>query len=244
MSKKTLLLILGLFSILTFWGMFNNPHHLIVIFIIILGLILNNHFKDGRGGFFLWLSIFAIIYLILSNPFFFVGLILLVVYITNNHPELSALFQTVFSEKSKKTGKSDFIIVDFNESDQIPNKIKKNKWFGNDKESSKSVYSWEDTNYTKLIGNSVFDLANTLLPREQNVILVRQGIGNVKILIPEGTAVSIDFSGLIGKFLIDESEYYLLNENYKWYSDNYLAQDRKVKVVVNLLVGNLEVVFL
>ncbi len=119
MSKKTLLLILGLFSILTFWGMFNNPHHLILIFIIILSLILNNRFKNGRGRFFLWLSIFAIIYLVFSNPFFFVGLILLVVYITNNHPELSELFQTVFSEKSKKTGKSDFIIVDFNESDQI-----------------------------------------------------------------------------------------------------------------------------
>ncbi len=194
--------------------------------------------------FFLWSFLLSIAYLVFLSPFFLITLILMILYFTNNHPELSELFKDVFSEKSNKKGNNDFIIVDFDQTPHVPNKIKKNKWFGNDEQSLESIYSWEDLNYTKLIGNSIFDLANTLLPREQNVILIQQGIGNVKILIPEGTAVSIDFSGLVGKFTLNHSEYHILNENYKWYSENYLIQERKIKIVVSILIGELEVIFL
>ena len=244
MNKKVLLFAMALFALLTFTEMFNDSYFFIILFIAIISFVLKNKFPKKMEKYFLWFFLLSIIYLVFSSPFFLITLILMILYFTNNHPELSELFREVFSEKSKKKGNNDFIIVDFDQSPHIPNKIKKNKWFGKDKQSLESIYSWEDLNYTKLIGNSIFDLANTLLPREQNVILIQQGIGHVKILIPEGTAVSIDFSGLVGKFTLNHSEYQLLNENYKWYSENYLIQERKIKIVVSLLVGELEVIFL
>lgn len=244
MNNKLLLFAMALFAILTISEMFNNSYFFIVFFIAILSFILKNKSSKKMGKFFLWFFLLSIIYLVFSSPFFLITLILMILYFINNHPELSELFMDVFSEKSKKKGDSDFIIVEFDQEPHIPNKINKNKWFGKDEQSLESIYSWEDLNYTKIIGNSIFDLANTLLPREQNVILIRQGIGHVKILIPEGTAVSIDFSGLVGKLTLNHSEYHLLNENYKWYSENYLKQERKIKIVVSLLVGELEVIFL
>ncbi|MDN6162295.1 MAG: cell wall-active antibiotics response protein LiaF, partial [Atopostipes sp.] len=94
------------------------------------------------------------------------------------------------------------------------------------------------------IGNTTFDLGKTLLPREENIILIRQAIGKVKILIPEETAVSVDFSVSIGRIILDSTEYSLVNENFTWHSTNYYSRDRKIKIVSNLLIGELEVIFL
>lgn len=123
-------------------------------------------------------------------------------------------------------------------------KITRNKWLGEDSDSIDSIYSWEDVNFTKAIGNSVFDLGNTLLPKGQNLILIRKAIGNTKIIIPEGIAVSLDTSLLVGNVVIKGEEYTLLNENFKWHSENYETDNRKIKIVLNVLLGDLEVIFL
>src|SRR5699024_5235272 len=99
-------------------------------------------------------------------------------------------------------------------------------------------------NFTKLIGNTIFDLGNTLLPKDNNIILIRKGIGKTKIIVPEGIAISLNISMLIGKVRIGNEEIDLKNETFHWYTDNYQENNRKIKLVSNVLIGEVEVVFL
>ena len=245
MKSKKWQFIFVLLSILVLFQNWSNRFTGLPLLIMFIGVfVLRQEFIKKHQSFFWWSFSFIIIYLIFKSPFLILITILFILYFMSNHPKYLELFASVFSKKNRLKGKNDFIMVDFYKEGKIPNNIIKNKWIGTEDKTVKAIYSWEDVNFTKLIGNSVFDLANTLLPREQNIILIRQGIGNVKILIPEGTAVAIDFSGLVGKFILNHTEYSSLNENFKWYSDNYLKQDRKVKIVVNLIIGELEVIFL
>lgn len=233
---------------------------LIVLFFLLINAFRNNFFLlvliPASLGFFLLrkgnsptlkkilviITGLFITFSLLSNHFFIMLFILFILLFLSKNPGISNIITNVLLNKRKS--KNEFIIVEFNKKEAVPGKITKNKWLGADHESSESIYSWEDLNYVKLIGNSTFDLGNTLLPREQNIILIRQAVGKVKILIPEGTAVFLDFTSLIGTLKIDSSEYNLLNENLKWHSKNYSTQNRKIKIVANLFIGELEVVFL
>ena len=178
-----------------------------------------------------------------SRFFLLILIIIILLFISENQPIYDLLKDSLF-KRGNKNNKNEFIIVDFEKTGNSFKKIKKNNWIGTNNKSTESIYSWEDVNFSKLIGDSIFDLGNTLLPREQNIILIRQGIGNIKVLIPEGTAVAIDFSVLVGNLIVDGTKHDLLNENLVWYSDNYQTQTRKVKIVTNLLVGELEVFYL
>lgn len=244
MNKKWLILILSLFIFLIFYEIFSSSYSIFLIFLGLGSLFLKDSFSRKYQRLFLFIALLSFTFLFFSSRFTLMFLVLLILIFISKNPEVSALISSVFSNKRKNNISNDFIIIDFDQSELLPGKTTKNKWLGADTKSSDSIYSWEDVNFTKLIGNSVFDLGNTLLPREQNIILIRQAIGNVKILIPEGTAVSLDFSVLVGKVILNTTEHNLLNENFKWSSDDYHLQDRKLKIAVNLLVGELEVVFL
>ena len=99
-------------------------------------------------------------------------------------------------------------------------------------------------NFTKGFGHTIFDLGNTILPKAQNVILIRKGFGNTKILVPEEVSISIDVSILLGSLIIGEEEIYMKNETFKWQSERYETNARKIKLVANVLVGEVEVIFL
>ena len=199
--------------------------------------------QNNQNGLFV-LGVFTILLALLSNriilAFIVVGLLLFI----GENPEIYQLIRELFTNRKKLKNQNDFVMVDFKQTKDTSFKISRNPWFGENRETEEDIYSWEDINFTKLIGNTVFDLGNTLLPKETNIILIRQGIGKLKVLVPEGVAISLNTSMLMGKVLIGEEELDLKNETFQWYSNNYQASTRKVKVVTNLLVGEVEVVFL
>lgn len=244
MNKRWLIIILGILGLLMIYELFNNHFSMIMLGIGVGSLLLRDRSsQNNQNGLFV-LGVFTILLALLSNriilAFIVVGLLLFI----GENPEIYQLIRELFTNRKKLKNQNDFVMVDFKQTKDTSFKISRNPWFGENRETEEDIYSWEDINFTKLIGNTVFDLGNTLLPKETNIILIRQGIGKLKVLVPEGVAISLNTSMLMGKVLIGEEELDLKNETFQWYSNNYQASTRKVKVVTNLLVGEVEVVFL
>lgn len=244
MKRRRLAALLIVFISLTIFEIFSNKYLIFLMMIGFFFILLKDNFSRKHGKLFLSLGLLSFTFLLFSSRFFIIFLVLLFLLFINKNPKIISLISKVFSDRKQENVDNEFIIVNFDHKKANPGKIKKNKWIDINLEGSESIYSWEDINVTKLIGNITFDLGKTLLPREENIILIRQAIGKVKILIPEETAVSIDFSVSIGRIILDSTEYSLVNENFTWHSTNYYSRDRKIKIVSNLLIGELEVIFL
>lgn len=244
MNVKWSNFILALLITLIFYELFTNGLSFIFIIIGLTSIVIKRRFPRNNQTTFLLIAVLSFSAALFTSRLLVLLLGILFLLFISNHLKIFSLIREVLLGQTTKKRTNDFIMVTFDRGKVPPAKIVRNKWLGNDKESVDSIYRWEDINFTKLIGNTVFDLGNTILPKGQNIILIQKVVGNTKILIPEGIAISLDISLLTGKIRIKGEEYTLLNENFKWLSDNYQLSSRKVKVTANVLLGELEVIFL
>ena len=244
MNRRWLSLIFGVLGLLMVYEIFNNRFSFFLIIIGIMSLFLKDHVSEQQENKMLLIGVGAFLLAIFSSriALALVGVVLLI--LIGQNPELFQLIREVLTGSKDLKDANEFIMVDFTKKHDIPPKLSRNRWIGDDTETKENVYSWEDINFTKSFGNSIFDLGNTILPKEQNIILIRKGIGNTKIIVPEGVAISLDISLLLGKIKIGQEETTLTNETFKWHSANYHTSARKIKLVANTLVGEVEVVFL
>lgn len=244
MNRKWLIILLVIVSLLMFYELFNSRYSFILLLIGIVSLVFKKHLPQKWQKNSLFISIVSLSLALFSSRLFLASLVIGVLLLISENPKSYGLVREVLSKKSVNEKANDFIFVDFEKVEGTPVKITKNKWLGEDTNTADSIYSWEDINFSKIVGNTIIDLGNTILPKEQNIILIRKGIGNTKILIPEGIAVSIDVSMLMGKVTIKQEELTLKNETFKWQTDKYSENERKIKIVSNVLVGEFEVIFL
>lgn len=172
-----------------------------------------------------------------------ITLVLLIVIIAGKNQHLFNTVKDALLKHDHSIIDNEFISIKLNQYKERPIKRIRKNWIGEEKKDT-DIYEWEDINYTKLAGDSVIDLGNTIIPKGDNVILIRKAIGNVKILVPEEVAVSLDVSVFLGKIGIGEDELMSNNEVIKYRSDHYDDSSRRLKVVTNVILGNVEVVFL
>lgn len=148
-------------------------------------------------------------------------------------------FSRKFPWKKKEFVSIDSLDISPDKSEPV---YKKMTWLGRD-DIGKNAFEWDDINFTKIMGETVIDLGNTILPNKENTIIIRKGIGNTRILIPAEAGVTVNYSTFLGKFK-DEKVYQLKNEQIRYIEDNYSEKPRKLHIVVNVLVGDLEVISL
>jgi len=104
------------------------------------------------------------------------------------------------------------------------------------------VYEWDDVNIQTGIGDTIIDLSYTMLPKGEAVIFIRNIVGNIHILIPYETEVSIHHSGVVGSVKVFGSERdKLFNQVFHLKTSGYDKSETKVKIVTSLVAGNLEV---
>lgn len=119
-------------------------------------------------------------------------------------------------------------------------KEKKQQWLGNERIGN-HVYEWDDININVLSGDTIIDLGNTILPKKDNVVLVRKGIGRTRLLVPTGIGVQLEHTALMGTVYFEDYETKLRNETLKLYSKEYNESARHLKIITNALVGDIEV---
>ena len=245
MNKRWLVILLGILGIVMVYELLNNSFSIFMTSIGVFALLVRSQVDDSnKQNILLLVGVGTLIFALLTSR---VALLFFVVVLMLLIGEFPQLFQTIREAltNNRNSGKAkEFVMVEWNKRGQTPPKIVRNLWIGNDTESTNAIYSWDDLNFTKFIGDTIFDLGNTILPKEQNVIMIRHGFGNIKILVPKEVSISLDISLLLGELKIDQEEIALRNETFKWRSDRYDTNTRKIKLVANVLVGEVEVIFL
>lgn len=244
MNKRWLIILLGILGIVMIYEILRNPFSTMMLIIGLIALLLRNRVDASNQNTVLVFGVGALIFALFSSRVVLLFLVVVLMLLIGEFPELFKTIRQAITKKKDSSKSNEFVMVQFSETEQDTAEVVRNRWFGDDTESTDEIYSWRDLNFTKLVGDSIFDLGNTILPKEQNIIMIRKGFGDTKILVPEGIGISLDISMMLGDLKINQEEIVLKNETFKWQSEQYTKSNRKIKLVANVLVGEVEVVFL
>ncbi len=77
----------------------------------------------------------------------------------------------------------------------------KRRWFANERIGN-NIYEWDDINIDLISGDTIIDLGNTLLPKEDNIIIIRKGFGRTRILVPLGVAILLEHSTFTERYVL------------------------------------------
>ncbi|MDQ0218612.1 cell wall-active antibiotics response protein [Peribacillus cavernae] len=116
-----------------------------------------------------------------------------------------------------------------------------NKWFGRQK-TPEHMYEWNDINIQGGIGDTIIDLSNTILPKGEAVISIRNLIGNIQIFVPYDIEISIHHSVVAGKAAIfQHQETRVFNQILSYQTEDYQHAAQKMKIITSVLTGDIEV---
>lgn len=203
------------------------PRFIFLLFLFLLGL----RFYIGKdsGNLLLTTSALMLFFIIMANPYVILALIFVVVYMMLNS----------FSRLQKREN------YRYIQIDQTPKRVKRERmqWCGNqDYFQQGNIYPFDDVNIVRIFGNDVIDLTEVALTGMDNVILVRKTFGTTRIVVPVGVEVDLSASAVYGHLdFLDLVESDLRNESVKFQSHHFLNAQKRVKVVVNTLFGDIEV---
>ncbi|MCO4644779.1 hypothetical protein Si004_01744 [Streptococcus infantarius subsp. infantarius] len=219
---ETILLVMGLMTIMA-----NNLSSFILILVLIL-LALRFYNQDKRNNLLLTVGLVLLFLILMLNPYIIMAVVLSVVYVVINR----------FSQVKKKNR---FALVRFREEDLKVKPIR-NQWIGADMHDS-DFYAFDDINIVRLTGSDTIDLSSVIVTGKDNVVIIRKVFGPTKILVPIDVAVKLNVSAIYGSVrYFDFEEYDLRNESLKlWYPKDEECL-KAVKVIVNVLAGDVEVV--
>ena len=115
------------------------------------------------------------------------------------------------------------------------------EWIGVQK-IGKDTFEWDDINISHLMGDTIIDLGNTVLPNEQNTIMIRKGIGRIRVIVPIGVGVKLSHNAFIGEAKFDGQQLELKNETITMYSERFESSHKKINIISSVLVGEIEVI--
>lgn len=102
-------------------------------------------------------------------------------------------------------------------------------------------FYWDDINICFFRGNYLLDLGDTILPAEANMV-VRCFWGKIRIIVPVGVGILVDYVAYRGTFQIDQQKNNLRNERAHYKGPKSDEFPQKIKIFVNSFVSTLEIV--
>lgn len=228
----------ALLFLFALWQIIHNPG---LVILLVLGILLvyaatkkqNRHFF----GFQTILGIVLIVIGAMNSSAVWFMLIFAILFIGLKGVEIAGVDFTQRTPWRKKQ----MIMVETAAREPKSGKRFKRAWFANERIGS-SIYEWDNINIDILSGDTIIDLGNTLLPKEDNIIIIRKGFGRTRVLVPLGVAVLLEHSTFYGNVEFETEKYQLKNESLKIYSSDYDTNLRRLKIITNTLVGDVEVI--
>lgn len=239
-SWKFFFIIEALLLILAGYQLINNPAAIVFLTLAVINLLyaLKKSIKTSFNQFQLIVSLVVIgLILLISSPMIWIMMIFAVVFIGLKGVEVSGveLFQNAPWRKKH------MLMVETAESEPKNGRRFKRPWIGNQRIGS-NVYEWDDINFTIISGDTIIDLGNTLLPKTDNVIMIRKGFGRTRVLVPVGIGIVLEHSTLLGNVIFEDEFFRIKNESLKVYSQDYDDNNRRLKIVTSTLMGDVEVI--
>ncbi len=200
------------------------------VFILILTLMALKYYNSTDKVNFLLTSCLLVFFLIMMlNPFIILAMVVGLIYIMINH----------FSQVQKNNRLAELSF----ETRPLSVTKYRNQWFGNESYPQSDAYYFDDIDLIRISGNDTIDLSKVILRNQDNVVLIRKIYGPTKIVVPIDVSVSLTVSSIYGAVIFfDDPLYDLRNETIKLRSDDYDSSSRSVKIVINNLAGDTEVV--
>ncbi|MHC5229759.1 cell wall-active antibiotics response protein LiaF [Enterococcus sp. LJL99] len=225
--------------VLALWQIVHSPG---LAVLLVLGIILTSYAakKAPRKNFNNFLMVVGIIFILiglLNSPAIWVMLLFAILFIGLKGVEIAGVDFTQRAPWRKKQ----MIIVETTNTEPKNGRRFKRPWFANERIGT-NVYEWDDININLLSGDTIIDLGNTLLPKDDNIIIIRKGFGKTRILIPLGVAVVLEHSTFYGNVIFEDEKYQLKNETLKLFSNDFDTNNRRLKIITNSLVGDVEVI--
>ncbi|MEY8446042.1 cell wall-active antibiotics response protein LiaF [Enterococcus ratti] len=238
-SWRFFIVVEALLLLFVFWQIMNNIGLLLLVLFGILNiyLALRKSPRSGFQNFQLIMGSMIIFFGLVNSPALWLMLLFAILFIGLKGVEVSGIKLT----KNVFWRKKQMIMVQTDQLKKHNNERKKQQLFGN-KRIGNDIYEWDDINIALISGDTIIDLGNTLLPKDDNIIIVRKGIGRTRILVPLGIAISLEHATLVGNVLFENEQYSLKNESIKIYSSDYDENPRRLKIITNTLLGDVEVI--
>ncbi len=229
----------ALLFLLAVWQIINNVPLLILLAIGVFNVYVavKRRKQTSTKNFQLIVGCLMILISLLNSPALWLMGIFAVLFIGLKGVEVSGIDFSKHSFWRKKQ----IIMVATEEPQVHDGKKKRQQWFGNERIGNQ-VYEWEDINISIVSGDTIIDLGNTILPKNDNIVLIRKGFGRTRILIPAGIGVQLEHASFAGSVIFEEKQTELRNEVLTVFSNDYSTSSRRLKIVSNTLIGDLEVI--
>lgn len=223
--------------------LFSSSQSFILLLFGVLLIFLHRYISPRRPEIPLFIGGLSLVFAFLTTKMTWIILLIALIIFVSANPDLFSILKEALGKKISWKN-DEYVLVRFKDDQESLAKVKSHAWFGDNRSTQDRIYEWEDVNFTKIFGHSVIDLGNTMLPKGENIILIRQGFGKVKILVPKEVTISLNASSLIGRLRVGNDELLLRNETLQWQSEKFQPTSRKIKIAVNVLLGDIQVIFL
>jgi len=231
------IVLLGAFFVLLDVFFFNRG--LIFSLIVAIGMVYLGRKKMPKktGKFLFWAGLFLLFVNVINMiavKFFLMALLCFLIYQYANRKKLQYTIIPIINEPNADAGLHSETIMK-----EQP--LFQNRLFGH-QQTPDHVYEWDDVNIQCGVGDSLIDLSNTVLPKGESIIFIRNIMGKVIVQIPYDVEVSIHHSVLFGSArILDFYETSLINRIINVETANYEQTDQKVKILTSMMVGDIEV---
>lgn len=199
--------------------------------LLLLGILLVGvWYLTGRRGFDSYLISAGILFFLVFalNPYFIIGVLLGLLYAGIN-----------FFSRYQKRNQYTHVFLD---DQSLEANRQKSKWIGN-QEHFKDTVGFDDINIIRLFGNDVIDLDDAVLVGKDNIVIIRKIFGKTKVIVPIDVEVSLSASSIYGQVtFLGLSTWDLRNESFSIHSSNYQDSHKRIKIIINSIFGDVEVV--
>lgn len=230
------LMIEGILLLFAAWQIFHQP---LLIILLLSGLYFCflGYRTTKPKKIMQLLGVLLTILALLNSSAIWLMLLFTILFIGVKGVELSGiqLFQKTNFQKKK------MVIVETIEPTIHQPTKKKVMWLG-DEQIGKEIFEWDDIIINNLAGDTIIDLGNTLLPKQDNIVMIRKGFGKLRILVPSGVGIHLHQQTMLGTTRFEEQELELRNEEISLYSKEYDKSQRRLKIISTTLIGDVEVI--
>lgn len=199
-----------------------------LLILVVTLLVLRFYNVGSRNNLLLTAGFWLLFLIFMLNPYVVVAIILAILYILINY----------FSQVKQKNRRA---LIQFQE-DELSVDVVPNQWIGDQEPLKRTRYTFDDINIIRLSGNDTFDLNEVIISGCDNHIMLRKLYGPTKIIVPVDVDVHLNVACVYGSVtFFDYPEYDLRNETVKLVENSYHKSTKTVKLVINVIAGDVEV---
>ena len=189
-----------------------------IVLMVLFLLLLYYYFGKHKANFLLIALSVLLFFIVMLNPFVIAAILFAVIY------GLLIAYPYMYKEDTKICQE-------------------KTRWIGELQHFSKQSRGYRDLNVLRVFGNDTLHLEEVAMCDWDNIIIIRKGFGNTKIILPIDLELHLQINTLYGDLtFLDLPIRKMRNETLDIETAHYRRSHRSIKIVLAGIVGDVEVV--